>query len=136
MPPYGAIIPLPDMPLSEGSLPFKEQHFCDVGGYTAFITNQTQNSLHRGDKLILYTMVQNIDGKPRVIINRRKVMPDEMTKTSDVLTRIGSEFADETKGWAMKHMRDEHCSTQTAVTRYTYYEQFATEEALQRATVD
>jgi len=131
----GATLLLPDMPLSEGSLPTVKQHLGEVDGSMALITNLTRDNLQRGDKLILYTLVQSFDNndKPMVIICRREVMSDEMTETADGLALIGSEFADDMKGWALIHVRGEHCSTQTAVTRCTYYKQFTTEEALREA---
>lgn len=46
---------------------------------------------------------------------------------------VSDEFADDMKGWALVHVRGERCSTQTAITRCTYYKQFTTEEALQAA---
>ena len=129
----GATMLLPDMPLSEGSLPTVRQHLGEVGGSTALITNLTRDSLCVGDKLILYTLTQDITRKPKVCFNRREVMPDEMNKTADGLVLIGDDFADEMKGWALIRVRDEHCSTQTVVTRCTYYKQFTTEDALQEA---
>lgn len=129
----GATMLLPDMPLSEGSMPTVKQHLGEVDGSAALVTNLTRDSLQSGDKLILYTLIQDITHKPRVLIYRREVMPDEMTETADGLALIGSEFADDMKGWALIHVRDESCSTQTVITRSTYYKQFTTEEALQDA---
>ena len=129
----GATMLLPDMPLSEGSMPTVKQHLGEVDGSAALVTNLTRDSLQSGDKLILYTLIQDITHKPRVLIYRREVMHDEMTETADGLALIGSEFADDMKGWALIHVRDEHCSTQTAVTRCTYYKQFTTEEAMLEA---
>ncbi|MCR5822636.1 MAG: hypothetical protein K6F85_06975 [Bacteroidales bacterium] len=127
----GATMLLPDMPVSEGSLPTVKQHLGEIEGTPALITDL--NSLHRGDKLILYTLTQNISGTPNVGFARREVMPDEMTETADGLALISDEFADDMKGWALIHTHQERCSTQTVVTRCTYYKQFTTEEALQEA---
>lgn len=124
---------LPDMPLSEGPLPTVKQHLGEVDGSPALVTNLTHSSLHRGDMLILYTLTQDTTGKPRVHFKRREVVPDEMTETADGLALISNEFADDMKGWALIHVRGERCSTQTAVTRCTYYKQFTTEEALLEA---
>lgn len=129
----GATMLLPDIPLSEGSLPTMKQHLGEVEGSPALITNLTRDNLRRGDKLILYTLTQDITSKPQVYFKRREVMPDEMTKIADGLALIDDEFADDMKGWALIHVRKENCSTQTAVTRCTYYKQFTTEEALQEA---
>jgi hypothetical protein len=43
-------------------------------------------------------------------------------------------LADEKKGWALVKVVDDRCSPQTIVTRCTLYEQYTTEEALERAT--
>ena len=127
----GATLLLPDTPVSEGSLPTVKQHLGEVDGNVALITNL--DSLHGGDKLILYTLTQDLKRMPRVLFTRREVMPSEMTETADGLALVSDEFADDMKGWALVHVRGEHCSTQTAVTRCTYYKQFTTEEALQEA---
>lgn len=129
----GATMLLPDMPLSEGTLPTVKQHLGVVDGNTALVTNLTRDSLCRGDKLILYTLTQNIKGNPQVYFKRREVMPDDMTETVDGLALISEEFADDMKGWALIQVRKERCSTQTVVTHCTYYEQFTTEEALLEA---
>ena len=128
-----ATLLLPDMPLSEGLLATVKQHLGEVDGNAALVTNLTRDSLHRGDKIILYTLSQSIQGTPRVRFTRREVMPDELTETADGLALTGDEFADDMKGWALVHVRNEQCSTQTAVTRCTYHKQFTSEEALQEA---
>ena len=128
-----ATLLLPDMPVSEGPLPTVKQHLGEVDGRMALVTDLTHNNLRRGDKLILYTLTQDIRWKPLVYFSRREVMPDELTDTADGLALISDEFADEMKGWALIHVRGESCSTQTAITRCTYYKQFTTEEALQAA---
>ena len=129
----GATILLPDMPLSEGLMPTVKQHLDEIDGRMALITNLTHESLHRGDKMILYTLSQSIQGTPRVHFTRREVMPDELTETAEGLALVSDEFADNMKGWALVLTHGERCSTQTAVTRCTYYKQFTTEEALQEA---
>lgn len=129
----GATMLLPDMPLSEGLMPTVKQRLGEVDGNTALVTNLTRDRLGRGDKLILYTLTQEVGRKPKVRFERREVTPGEMTETADGLALVGAEFADEMKGWALVHVRGEHCSTQTVVTQCTYYLQFTTEEALQEA---
>ena len=128
-----ATLLLPEMPVSEGPMLTVKQELGEVNSATALITNLTRDRLHRFDTLILYTLTQHIDGTPRVWFSRREVMPDELTETADGLALISDEFADDMKGWALVHVRGERCSTQTAVTRCTYYKQFTTEEALQEA---
>ncbi len=129
----GATMLLTEMPVSEGLMPTVKQYLGEVDGNAALVTNLTRDSLRRGDKLILYTLTQDLRSLPRVLFTRREVMPNEMTETADGLALTGDEFADEMKGWALVHVRKERCSTQTAVTRCTYYKQFTTEEALQKA---
>lgn len=129
----GATMLLPDIPLSEGSLPTVKQHLGEVEGSPALVTNLTRDNLRRGDKLILYTLTQDITAKPKVYFKRREVVPDEMTETADGLALISDEFADVMKGWALILTHQERCSTQTVVTRCSYYKQFTTEEALQEA---
>ena len=124
---------LPDMPVSEGPLPTVKQYLGEVDGNAALVTNLTRDSLRRGDKLILYTLTQDIRWKPLVYFSRREVMPDELTETADGWALIGEQFADDMKGWALIQVRKERCSTQTVVTHCTYYEQFTTEEALLEA---
>lgn len=129
----GATLLLPEIPLSEGPLPSVKQHLSEVDGTPALITNLTRDSLRRGDKLILYTLIQDIKWMPTVYFKRREVTLDEMTETADGLALVSDEFADNMKGWALIHVRNESHSTQTAVTCCTYYKQFTTEEALQEA---
>ncbi len=129
----GATLLLPEMPVSEGPLPTVKQHLGEVDGRMALVTDLTRDSLRRGDKLILYTLTQDIRWKPLVYFSRREVMPDELTDTADGLALIGDEFADEMKGWALVRINGDRCSTQTAVTHCRYYRQFTTEEALQEA---
>ena len=129
----GATMLLPEMPLSEGLMPSVKQYLSEVEGNPALITNLTRDSLHRGDKLLLYTLTQNIQGTPRVRFARQEVMPSEMADTTEGLALVSDEFSDDMKGWALVHVNSDRCSTQTAVTRCTYYQQFTTEEALQEA---
>ena len=45
----------------------------------------------------------------------------------------GEEFSDEKKGWALVLVRGERCSPQTIVTHCTLYQEYMTEDALQKA---
>lgn len=130
----GATLLLPGMPVSEGVLPVIGQRLGLVDGTAALITDLTHNQFRPTDKLILYTLQQVVEyDRPKVRITRREVSAREMAETADGLALMGDEFGDETKGWALVHMRKESCSSQTVVTRCTYYQQFSTEEALQEA---
>lgn len=129
-----ATLLLPDMPVCEGVLPVIGQRLGEVDGTAALITDLTRDQLRPTDKLILYTLQQVVEyDRPKVRITRREVAAREMAETADDLALIGDEFGDETKGWAMVHVRKESCSSQTVVTRCTYYQQFTTEETLQNA---
>lgn len=129
-----ATLLLPDMPVSEGVLPVIGQRLGLVDGTEALITDLTRNQLRPTDKLILYTLQQVVEyDRPKVRITRREVAAREMAETDDGLALVGDEFGDETKGWALVHVRKESCSSQTVVTHCTYYQQFTTEEALQNA---
>jgi hypothetical protein len=57
----------------------------------------------------------------------------EMQCVDGRLALTGSCFADDTMGWGLVHVRDERCSSQTVVTRCNMYEQYTTDEALDRA---
>ena len=129
----GATMLLPETPVSEGLMPTVKQELGEVDGNAALVTNLTRDSLQRGDKLLLYTLTQDLRGMPRVYFNRREVTPGEMTETAEGLALVSDEFADDMNGWALVHVHGDRCSTQTAVTRCTYYQQFTTEEALQQA---
>ena len=130
----GATLLLPGMPVSEGVLPVIGQRLGLVDGTAALITDLTRNQLRPTDKLILYTLQQVVEyDRPKVRITRHEVAASEMAETADGLALMGDEFGDETKGWALVHVRKENCSSQTVVTRCTYYQQFTTEEALQTA---
>lgn len=138
LPKYGplsdATLLLPGMPVSEGVLPVIEQQLGEVDGTAALITDLTRSQLRSTDKLILYTLQQVVEyDRPKVRIIQREVATSEMTETADGLALVGDEFGDGMKGWALVHVRKESCSSQTAVTRCTYYRQFTTEEALQTA---
>jgi hypothetical protein len=45
----------------------------------------------------------------------------------------GDAFADDMKGWALVLVKGERCSPQTIITRCTLYQQYTTEEALEKA---
>ena len=129
-----ATLLLPGMPVSEGVLPVIEQRLGEVNGTAALITDLTRAKLHPTDKLILYTLQQVVEyDRPKVRITRREVAVREMVETAGGLALVGDEFGDETKGWALVHVRKMSCSSQAVVTRCTYYQQFTTEEALQKA---
>ena len=121
---------MPDIPVSDGTLPVVKQRLGD----SALLTNLKAADLKQGEELWLYTAEQLIDGRsPQVRFNKRKVALSEMTEVEGCLALTGAEFADEMKGWALVRVNGDRCSTQTIVPRCTYYQQFTTDEALQAA---
>ena len=58
----GATMLLPDMPLSEGTMPIVKQHLGEVDGSEALVTNLTRSSLRKDDKLILYRVRRRDEG--------------------------------------------------------------------------
>ena len=56
-----------------------------------------------------------------------------MTEAGGHLALVDNEFADDMKGWALVRVSDDRCSPQTIVTRCTLYQQYTTEEALEKA---
>lgn len=145
----GATLLLPEMPLSDGTLPTVKQWLGELPllspadsspkageqqGRAALLTNLKRDRLKHGDRLLLYTVLQQVRNEcPRVIISVRDVALDEMVTVDGTLALVGEEFADTMRGWALVHVRGEQCSSQTAVTRCTYYQQFTTEEAMLEA---
>ena len=125
---------LPDMPLSEGVLPVIEQHLGEVDGSAALITDLRRGEMRRGEMLLLYTLKQAVEGEhPKVSISRREVKVSEMVDIDNGLALVGDDFADNMTGWALVRVSGERCSSQTAITDCTYYQQYTTEEALQEA---
>lgn len=126
---------MPDIPVSDGTLPVVKQHLGEVDGTAALLTNLKASELKRGEELVLYTVEQRIEGKtPRARFDwPRTVSTGEMTEVDGCLALVGEEFADEMKGWALVRVNGERCSPQGIVTRCTYYQQFTTKEALQKA---
>jgi hypothetical protein len=83
---------------------------------------------------LLYTAEQHIDGDmPRVRFSMRNVAWEEMTFVDGHYVLKDEIFADDMKGWALVLVKGERCSPQTIVTRCTLYQQYTTEEALEKA---
>lgn len=121
---------MPDIPVSDGTLPVVKQRLGD----SALLTNLNAAELKQGEELWLYTAEQLVDGRsPQVRFNKRKVALSEMTEVEGCLALTGAEFADEMKGWALVRVNGDRCSSQALVTRCTYYQQFTNDEALQAA---
>lgn len=125
---------MPDLPVSDGTLPTVMQRLGVVDGAEALITNLKTSSLHRGEVLRLYTAEQHTEGRtPRVRFNVRTVPMAEFVPVDGCLALTGDEFADEMKGWALVRVDGDRCSAQTIVTRCTYYQPYTSDEALKAA---
>lgn len=127
----GASLLMPDMPVSEGTLLPVKQWLGEVAGTAALVTNLKADSLLAREKLMLYTVVQQVEsGCPRARMRADEVERNRFVEVDGCLALVDEVFADEMKGWALVRVDGERCSTQSLVTRCRYYEQYTTEEAL------
>ena len=127
----GATFLLPGMPVSDGVLPIVEQWLGEVDGIPALLTSLAPSDLQRGDTLRFYTLRQCLKGRcPEVRIDAAMLTLNDFREVDGHLALVDENFADEMTGWALVHIRRDRCSSQTVVTRCTYYESFTTEEAL------
>ena len=122
------------IPMSDGILPTVKQELGEVDGTPALLTDLKESDRTHHAQLRLYTAVQKLENEmPRVRFSMREVSWWDMTVVDGRLALVGEEFADEMKGWALVKVLDDRCSPQTIVTRCTLYQQYTTEEALERA---
>ena len=128
----GNTLLIPDMPVSDGTLPPIKQWLGEVDGTAALITNLNADTLRDGEKLMLYTATQSARSV-MVSFKVREVMLDEFVEVDGCLALVDHDFSDKMKGCALVRVNGELCSSQGIVTRCTYYEQFTTEEALPKA---
>ena len=125
---------MPGIPMSDGILPMVKQELGEVNGVPALLTDLKESDRTLHTKLRLYTAVQTLEYEmPRVRFSMRDVSWWDMTVVDGRLALVGEEFADEMKGWALVKVVDGRCSPQTIVTRCTLYQQYTTEDALERA---
>ena len=136
----GVTLLLPGMPVSDGVLPVVEQELGEVPqpgeqtGMPALLVDPETLEMKHGDKLLLYKVKQTIQiDTPRVEITRREVSERELVSVGNQLALVNADFADDMAGWALVHVGNGGCSSQSVVTRSTFYQQFTTEEALQAA---
>ena len=131
---YASLL-MPGIPVSNGTLPSVKQTLGEVNGTAALMTDLKRSAVKRGDRLVLVTAKQAFETRhcPRVWFFVRDVAVEEMTEVDGKLALVGEEFADEMIGWALVHVSGGSCSSQTVMTRCTYYQQYTTEEALQTA---
>ena len=125
---------MPGIPVSNGKLSTVEQHLGEVDGTPALITNLRAGDMKHGERLWLYSAEQHLEGDlPRVRFSRSDLIWQRGTAVDGPLILKGEEYADPMKGWAIVRVVGNQCSPQTIVTRCTLYQQYMTEEALQRA---
>ena len=126
---------MPGIPMSDGILPTMKLELGEVDGAPALLTDLKESDRTRHAKLRLYTAVQTMENRvlPRVRFNMHEVSWWDMTVVDGCLALVGEEFAEEMKGWALVKVVDDRCSSQTIVTRCTLYQQYTTEEAMERA---
>ena len=129
-----AALLMPDIPVSEGTLLPIKQQLGIVDGTPALITNLKASEWEEPERWLLYT-VEQFEGKttPMVSFKVREVSMDEFAELDGCLALVDNDFSNEMKGWALVRVNGDRCSSQRIVTRCTYYEQFTTEEALQKA---
>lgn len=130
-PECGATLLLPQMPVSDGILPVVGQWLGEVDGEAALLTDLRPSDVESRDSLILFTLRQRVEGgRPTVRVGTEAVAVTDMTLVDGRLALVGERFADTMCGWALVRCRDGQCSSQSVVSRCTYYERFTTEEAL------
>ncbi|MBO4662700.1 MAG: hypothetical protein J5630_08395 [Bacteroidaceae bacterium] len=130
----GASLLMPGIPVSDGKLPAIREQLGEADGMPALLTDLSGAGWDCQSRLLLYTAEQNIEFEmPRVRFSVRDVSWDEMTFVDGRYVLKDNVFADDMKGWALVLVKGERCSPQTIVTRCTLYEQYTTEEALEKA---
>ena len=141
----GASFLLPGMPVSEGTIAGVKEWLGEAEGHTALMTNLRLSDLEPREELRLCKVRQEVVGeKPRVVISWSSLkMPMRNLKggtdephlcvVDGALAVVGNGLEDPMNGWALVRVEGDRCSTQTIVTRCTYYERFTTDEALEAA---
>ena len=125
---------MPDIPVSDGTLPTINQHLGEVDGVPALITDCKLGSPVDVARLLLYTAEQTIENEmPRVRFDVREISCWDMPLVDGCLAIKSEEFADDMKGWALVDVYGDRCSPQRIVTRCTLYQQYTTEDALKKA---
>lgn len=125
---------MPDIPVSDGTLPVVKLELGEVDGVPALITDLKTCDEGDGERLLFYTAVQHIESDlPRVRFCMREISRSDMTAADGRYVLKGDEFADDMKGWALVRVIGNRCSPQGIVTRCKYYEPYTTKEALEKA---
>lgn len=141
----GATFLLPGIPVSDGPLPTIKMWYDEVGGQPALLTNLKPENCAPRETLRLCCLRQSADGAaPRVDMHWRLMeMPtgtdhfgaDELhlVLVDGRVALVGAALADPMTGWALVLTDGDRCSSQTVVTRCTFYERYTTAEALETA---
>ena len=130
----GASFLMPGIPVSDGKLPAIHEQLGEAEGIATLITDLKGEAWTPQTELLLYTAEQQIKcDMPLVRFSVRKVAWEEMTFVDGHYVLKGEVFADDMKGWALVLVKGERCSPQTIITRCTLYQQYTTEEALEKA---
>ena len=125
---------MPGIPMSDGKLPAIHEELGEVDGVAALITDLKGKDYDWQTRLLLYTADQCIErDMPLVRFSVREVSWEEMSMVDGHYVLKGEAFADDMKGWALVLVKNERCSPQTIVTRCTLYQQYTTEDALDKA---
>lgn len=125
---------MPGIPVSDGKLPTINEQLGEIDGTAALMTDLRGETWVPQTKLLLYTAEQHIDcDMPQVQFSVREVAWEEMSFVDGHYVLKGDAFADDMKGWALVLVKGERCSPQTIITRCTLYQQYTTEEALEKA---
>ena len=125
---------MPGIPVSDGRLPAINEQLGEVDGTAALMTDLKADAWMPQTKLLLYTAVQHFEcNMPLVRFSVREVPWEEMTFVDDHYVLKDEAFADDMKGWALVLVRGEKCTSQTIVTRSTFFQSYTTEEAMQSA---
>lgn len=125
---------MPGIPISSGTLQTENVRLGEVDGVAALITGLDAVEWPRNERLLLYTATQCVEnGLPRVRFSMREISRQDMTVKDGYYILKGEEFADNMKGWALVDMVNNRCSSQTIVTNCTLYQEYTTEEALQKS---
>ena len=126
---------MPGIPVSEGNLLPVQQRLGEVDGKPALITDRRVDDVRPFEVFLLYTAEQQFlrEDSPKVSFIMREVKRDEFSVVDGCLALVSDDFANDMKGWALVRVMGKNCSTQSIVTRCMYYQQFATEDAFEKA---
>ena len=131
---FDASFLMPGMPVSDGLLPPVEQQLGEVDGQPALLLNLTSRDICGKRELRLYTVRQDVKKDTAYVrISKRRLQRSDFVEVDGHLALVGPEFGDDMTGWAVVNIFDNHCSSQTIVTRCRYYEPYTTEEAMRAA---